>query len=219
MEVGQKLFEARQRRGLTLDGLSRTTKIPVALLDAIERDDVARLPQGFFTRGFVRTYAKEVGLDPEDLLNSLEPTVVEELPAHTETSAAIQEPSASKSFVFAMTLAGACAMFYSGYASQLLTRTPAAADIPATLRAETIAVAVPPCASIAPLPVTIEPERPTTTLVRASAGVPAGVSVTHVAPDNRSESTDTPVDTPPAISDTMAPPPDSVPSPATIQEF
>ena len=219
MEVGQKLSAARQRRGLTLEDLSRTTKIPIALLDAIECDDVARLPQGFFTRGFVRTYAIEVGLDPEELLHTFDGTdvEVEEVPAPVATNIPIHEPSASKSFVFAMTLAGACAMFYSGYASKLLSRPPAAAEQPATIRAESIAVAVPPCASIAPLPVAIEPERRTTTLIRASAVVPETVSVTHVAPDNRPESIDTAVDTPQSVSDAIVPPPDS--SPAPVQEF
>lgn len=220
MEVGQKLFAARQRRGLSLDDLSRTTKIPVALLQAIERDDIARLPQGFFTRAFVRTYAAEVGLDPEDVLHTFDRIdVEEEVPTHVATDIPMQEPRASKSFVFAMTLAGACAMFYSGYASHLLTRGPAAAETPATIRAETIAVAVPPCASIAPLPVTIEPERRTTTIVRASAAVPETVSVTYVVPDNRPQSTEAEADTPPDLSDAIVPPPDAVPSPAPVQEF
>ena len=35
-------------------------------LEALERDDPAGLPGGVFTRGFVRTYAGEVGLDPEE---------------------------------------------------------------------------------------------------------------------------------------------------------
>ena len=218
MEVGQKLFAARQRRGLTLDDLSRTTKIPVALLEAIERDDVARLPHVFFARGFVRTYAIEVGLDPEDLLHAFEHSDGEEVPAQVTASMPMNEPSASKSFVFAMTLAGACAMFYSGYASQLLLR-PSAAEMPATIRAETIAVAVPPCASIVPLPATIEPERRTTTMVRATTAIPETVSVIHVIPDNRAQSADAAADTPPILSDTIVAPPDAVPSPAPVQEF
>ena len=41
------------------------TKIPVQTLEALERDDVSRLPGGIFLRSFVRAYAAEVGLDPE----------------------------------------------------------------------------------------------------------------------------------------------------------
>ena len=218
MEIGQQLLAARQRRGLTLDDLSRTTKIPVALLEAIERDDVARLPHVFFTRGFIRTYAIEVGLDAEDLLNAVDRSDVEEVPTHIATNMPMHEPSASKSFVFAMTLAGACAMFYSGYTSQRLMR-PSAPETPATIPAAAMTVAVPPCASIAPLPVTIEPERRTITMVRATAAVPETASVTHVVPDNRPKSADTAADTSPVVSDAIVPPPDPAPSPAPVQEF
>lgn len=41
------------------------TKISAPTLEALERNDVARLPGGIFSRGFVRTYAIEVGIDPE----------------------------------------------------------------------------------------------------------------------------------------------------------
>jgi cytoskeletal protein RodZ len=44
VEVGPQLVEARQRRGLTLNDISKSTKIPLSLLRAIECDDAARLP-------------------------------------------------------------------------------------------------------------------------------------------------------------------------------
>lgn len=59
------LREARQDKGLTLDDLARTTKISLRLLTALEAGDVDRLPAAIFTRGFVKAYAKEVGLDPD----------------------------------------------------------------------------------------------------------------------------------------------------------
>lgn len=52
------------RRGLTIEQLSSVTKISPAILRAMESDDLDRLPGGIFTRGFFRTYAREVGLDP-----------------------------------------------------------------------------------------------------------------------------------------------------------
>ena len=70
MRVGQQLSEARERQNLTLADISRTTKIPVHLLDAIERNDIDHLPQEFFTRAFVRAYAKEVGVDADALLGN-----------------------------------------------------------------------------------------------------------------------------------------------------
>ena len=62
---GGKLREARERRGITLRAIANATKISVAALEALERNDISRLPGGIFSRAFVRSYALEVGLDPE----------------------------------------------------------------------------------------------------------------------------------------------------------
>src|SRR5919197_5149945 len=64
-DFGGRLREARERRGLTLRQIADATKISVAVLEALERNDVSRLPGGIFGRAFVRSYAIEVGLDPE----------------------------------------------------------------------------------------------------------------------------------------------------------
>lgn len=66
--VGQVLRRARERDGLSLEELSRRTKIKVRLLEAIENNDFAGLPGGIFTRGFLRTYAREVAMDPEAIV-------------------------------------------------------------------------------------------------------------------------------------------------------
>jgi len=65
---GQRLRAARQQRGITLQEISHTTKIPVAMLDALENDKPSRLPGGIFSRSFVRSFANAVGLDPEEAL-------------------------------------------------------------------------------------------------------------------------------------------------------
>ena len=62
---GGTLREARERRGVSLRQIANATKISVAVLDALERNDISRLPGGIFSRAFVRSYAIEVGLDPE----------------------------------------------------------------------------------------------------------------------------------------------------------
>ena len=66
MDVGAALREARERRGISLEELARTTKIGVATLRALERNQVDHLPGGIFLRGFLRAYARQVELDPED---------------------------------------------------------------------------------------------------------------------------------------------------------
>lgn len=62
---GSRLREARERRGVTLREIAGATKISVGVLEALERNDISKLPGGIFGRAFVRSFATEVGLDPE----------------------------------------------------------------------------------------------------------------------------------------------------------
>jgi cytoskeletal protein RodZ len=67
-DFGARLREARERRGLSLRAIADATKISVRALEALERNDISRLPGGIFSRAFVRAYALEVGLDPEQTI-------------------------------------------------------------------------------------------------------------------------------------------------------
>jgi cytoskeleton protein RodZ len=69
MDVGANLRRARMRKRLTLEQLARATKISVPALDALENNDFDRLPATIYTRGFLRVYAREVGLDPEETVD------------------------------------------------------------------------------------------------------------------------------------------------------
>lgn len=72
---------------MSLREISNATKISVSALDALERNDISRLPGGIFSRAFVRSYALEVGLDPER-------TVREFIAAFPEESVAAGHPAA-----------------------------------------------------------------------------------------------------------------------------
>ena len=63
--VGARLREAREARNMELRDIASTTKISIGALEALEQNDFDPLPGGIFTRAFVRAYASEVGLDPE----------------------------------------------------------------------------------------------------------------------------------------------------------
>ena len=67
-DVGSRLRAAREAQQLSLREIADTTKISVSVLEALEENDVARLPGGIYLRGFVRSYAAAVGLDPEQTL-------------------------------------------------------------------------------------------------------------------------------------------------------
>jgi cytoskeletal protein RodZ len=80
-DVGASLREARERKGLSLRQISASTRISIQALDAIERNDIRRLPGGIFSRAFVRGYAHEVGLDPEETVRDF----VEQFPVEAVT--------------------------------------------------------------------------------------------------------------------------------------
>jgi cytoskeletal protein RodZ len=65
MNIGAQLRAAREAKGLSIDALAATTRVQPRIITAIERNDVAAVPPRPFGRGFVRAYAREVGLDPD----------------------------------------------------------------------------------------------------------------------------------------------------------
>jgi transcriptional regulator with XRE-family HTH domain len=67
-DFGSKLRAARERRGVSLRQIAARTKISVSALEALEKNDITRLPGGIFSRAFVRSYAAEIGLDPEEAI-------------------------------------------------------------------------------------------------------------------------------------------------------
>lgn len=66
---GQELKRERELRGIPLQEIADTTKINMRFLRALEEDQLDMLPEKFFTRGIIRTYAKYLGLDEENVLN------------------------------------------------------------------------------------------------------------------------------------------------------
>jgi cytoskeleton protein RodZ len=70
-DFGGMLKAAREKRGVSLRHIANATKITVAALEALERNDISRLPGGLFSRSFVRSYALEVGLDPDQTIERL----------------------------------------------------------------------------------------------------------------------------------------------------
>lgn len=68
MDIGNTLRDARQRQGLTLQEISRATKISIHVLEAIEHNDLAAVPRGVFIRGYLRAYARQVGLNPAQIV-------------------------------------------------------------------------------------------------------------------------------------------------------
>jgi cytoskeletal protein RodZ len=65
-EFGDKFRKAREKKNLSLDDVSNVTKISSRMLQAIEEEHFDQLPGGVFNKGFIRAYAKHLGLNDED---------------------------------------------------------------------------------------------------------------------------------------------------------
>jgi cytoskeletal protein RodZ len=66
---GEKLRKQREQRGIELDKISNATKISTRMLRALEEEHFDQLPGGVFNKGFVRAYARQVGLDAEEAVS------------------------------------------------------------------------------------------------------------------------------------------------------
>lgn len=125
--IGIRLREARESRHLTYGDVSRVTKIPINALEAIENHDIAHLPHGIFIRGFVRTYAAEVGLDQAVVDECFAQFHTEPLPELVESPASegIDEGRTSQLSLFVVLALAVALGLYS-----TLLRTPARAVAP-----------------------------------------------------------------------------------------
>lgn len=66
--AGEILMEERIKRGLSLEEVSGKTKAKVSFLQAIEEGDYEKLPTSAYAKGFVRSYARFLGLDEKKIL-------------------------------------------------------------------------------------------------------------------------------------------------------
>ncbi|MGM0917024.1 hypothetical protein C6344_03850 [Bacillus sp. GBSW19] len=66
-ELGKRLIEAREEKGMSLEDLQTVTKIQKRYLLAIEQGNYDIIPGKFYVRAFIKQYAEAVGLNPEQL--------------------------------------------------------------------------------------------------------------------------------------------------------
>lgn len=64
--IGMRLREAREAKGLSVEDIASTTRIPKRHLESLESGDFARLPAPTYTMGFVKAYAGQVGIPKEE---------------------------------------------------------------------------------------------------------------------------------------------------------
>lgn len=82
MEIGERLKEAREQKGFSLDHLQEMTKIQKRYLSAIEDGNYDILPGKFYAKAFIKEYANAVGLNADELLEGF----VEQAPEEEDDS-------------------------------------------------------------------------------------------------------------------------------------
>src|SRR6478609_1737958 len=97
-DFGGKLRQARERRGISLRQVASSTKIAAAALEALERNDISKLPGGIFSRAFVRSYAIEVGLDPDETVREFLERFNQDPAPTAEAAAAAAIPEEERAF-------------------------------------------------------------------------------------------------------------------------
>jgi len=67
--VGEFFRQVRETKGLTVDEVASKTRIRTDFVRALEDGNFAKLPDQVFAKGFVRSYARSLGLDEEDAIH------------------------------------------------------------------------------------------------------------------------------------------------------
>ncbi len=70
--AGQQLLEAREQKELSIEMVAQRLRLDVNLVHALEKDDYESFPAIAYARGYLRGYAKMVGLEPEQLISTLD---------------------------------------------------------------------------------------------------------------------------------------------------
>src|SRR5215831_1199731 len=111
---GATFKKARESRGISLDQIAHETRISTRFLAAIENEDFQVLPGGVFNRGFVRSFAEAVGLDPDQAVADYERLSSVTQPNDVLASATADPPKGERNLypVAVAVLAIAVAIFY-----------------------------------------------------------------------------------------------------------
>ncbi len=177
--AGASLAAAREEMNLSVADVARHLKLTPAQVEALEEGAYERLPGRVFVRGFLRNYAKLLGVDPQPLLRRIEhempqPRVVAEAPAAPEAVMPTGEPSKWPLYagIIAIVIA-ALAAYEFGFNSPPASEAPTEAAAPGTSAkpaADTLTAQTNTNVPVA------KPDAPAAASAPAAAQTPAGVA-------------------------------------------
>ncbi|MCL6448506.1 MAG: DUF4115 domain-containing protein [Armatimonadetes bacterium] len=120
MEIGETFKQARKERGLSLEEIAEKTKIRRRYLEAIEEENFGLLPGRVYVKGFLRSYAKFLGLSPEPLVALYEERYPGEQPAAVAAEVPVRKEkkvhSRGKPLIYVFLAAVLCLVAFGLYA-------------------------------------------------------------------------------------------------------
>jgi cytoskeletal protein RodZ len=135
IDPASRLRQAREQKGLSHRQVAEATKLSVRAIELLERDRLSDLPAGIYRRSIVRAVAREVGLNPDQILAELAARHPDDLPS--PTAAVVVEPKPTSSFQKALAfvsgvlpVAAGVAYFVLPMASAPMAEPPRAATAP-----------------------------------------------------------------------------------------
>ncbi len=128
LDPAARLRLARETKGLSLRQVADATKLSVRQIELLEKDCLSGLPQGIYRRSIVKAVAREVGLNPDQVLAEFATLHPADLPARP--SVEIAEPKAATNFNKVLTLVSAALPMCAGilYFALPMTRAMVADD-------------------------------------------------------------------------------------------
>jgi cytoskeleton protein RodZ len=174
---GENLRREREMRGVSLEEISFATKISLRFLEAIEREDFSRLPGGIFSRSFIRTYARYLGLDEDRIVaefqHSAQPQTDFDLHRMAGGNATFQRPGDRTTLIATVV---AVVLLITGY--MLFRYSRRAAEVPPPPPPVPVVKAEP----VTPPPVPAAPATADASAASSATPVPGTVATAPAAP-------------------------------------
>ncbi|MGI8931752.1 MAG: helix-turn-helix domain-containing protein [Sphingomicrobium sp.] len=164
--VGEQLRAAREAKGLTVEDVASSTRIPTRHLQALEDSEWNKLPAATYSIGFAKSYATAVGLERAEIADQLRAEMGSELPAHftTATTEPLEIAEGNRSMPKGVLLGALIALavvisLFTWLSNRELQGGESATDAVVSAEADTAPAAVSPAPAI-PGPVVITADEP-----------------------------------------------------------
>lgn len=121
MSIGESLAEARRQAGLSVNEISRQTRVREPIIRGIENDDFSACGGDFYARGHIRLIARAVGVDPEPLIREYDATLRSQEPISAAdlfrpvTPIRVREPQSRRPWMAALGLVLALVIGFGVY--------------------------------------------------------------------------------------------------------